>query len=608
MSEVSREVLYRFMGEVDQSLKKSLNEVSQLAAKAQGAKGKAVTLTTRASQQAAREEMRVSREMRKAEISENKRAQADLKLQQRDAQQFDRAKQKAVKDQQRAASQAARAQQQAQSQIVRGNRMLDRSLISVASSALSLARGFAIMGLAGEENSEKMLRGLLKVEGGFEIVRSSMNLATSAMRARQALGSIGAAGGQAAGTAAGAAAGGAAAGRFFAGSLATKAALGVAAVVATTAAGKIISETIRDSLKYGIGGGYRPGSWGGAVGDAEAGMATAAAGAMPNWMRRSIQTQYPFMNPFFNAVDEASQTKRMQGQRSTAMTGARMRAVRAYEGMQMSSLRAQEQNTMLDLYGGEMPIGQLTNFAPGYRKFASMGYRSAQDVQRTLISQRDLAQTQARLPALRQAEEMTGADEKDWQNYASGVAEYDARIKILAKDGATAAESLREMSLAAEEFNLTAKNKSLALALQPPGKQLQINEAMKRISNRTATRKDILKAAPYTDLTPGEETWIESNYNQAPEQIRRRNAAQREIEAFILAGQQLAKVNLNLENKVDVYLKQNPDEFQSQLRRVLEPAIRQLIIDQNTVLKNASQQIYDDVSNRVQENVSYGFR
>lgn len=586
MSDPTREVLYRFSGEVDPSIRKSLNEISQLAAKTE----KAATLnlsrrtmppTTQNISRGVREQDRVAKEMKRAELAQFKQEQANLKQQQRDAKQAERARQ-----------QTLRSNQIAQQSAVRYGRQFDAAMVSASGSALSLAKGLALLGIAGEENTEKLLRSFIKIEGGFMVLRSGINTVRSLTAAWRAHNAAVAAGAIARGVAG--AAGGAG---------------GIGAGAAGGVAGSFLAGGVLSNPYIAIPGALLAGGAALAYGHTKSGSEQVAS-FYSRLAWNLGQSKDPLLSPYYKMAEAQELTKKRQRERDTAMTAARIQAMRSSEAMQLSGAQAQGSNMMLDLQG-EMPLGQFMGFSPSTRKFAAAGYKSNMDIQRMLIAQRDFAQTQAALPALRNAAEMTGSTLQDWQNYANGVSQYKARIEELKTSGFAAADSLREMKLAAEEFDLAGKNKTLALALRPPNEQAQINTAMAKIRTRTADRKDILKAAPYMPggLFPEEESWIESQFLQAPEATRRGQEWNRRIQKDIQEGQRLAGLNVN--HAVAVTLQQNPDQLVEALRQSLEPAIERMRKDQDAIIKHTSQQIMDDVSRRLDgktEDMAYGLR
>jgi hypothetical protein len=646
MSNPTREVLFRFTGEVDPSIKKSLNEISQLAAKTEAMKRREITSTSRTQGQVAKEQDRTAKEMRRAELAQFKAEQANIKQQQRDALKWEREKVQAQKAAQRESAREIqnsireankrdkyladsykrqereksaaikdqakneRAQEQAARRTVTANKQMDKALIGVLGSVMSLARGFALLGLAGEESSEKMLRGLLRVEGGFEMLRGGFNLVGGIGKMGRAMRG---AGGSGLGSAAGGAAGGVGS-RFLAGSMAAKGGLGVVAGIAATVAGKITYETIRDASKYGIGGGYRPGSWGGAVADVQAGALTKMAGLAPNsrlW-QGAMNLGYGTVglgggvNDAFNAAREAEQTRLMQRQRMSAMTAARMQAGQASASMQLSGIQAGVAGSMLGARGGAMPLGQLFGVNPAYRKFAELGYQAPQDVQQMLIARRDYLQSSAQLPSIRDAAGRTGATDEDKARYIQALTEIQAKAQAFSDSGFKVAGTLREMEVALNEFAVQGKKALFDLALKSPVQQALVENSLQRVERGIASRRDLRRVKGL--LTPEEEGRYSDMFLGSPSARSRIQNQYAKSKSTYDESLRSSVVNLNLDNQVKVTLNADYDQFRAMLDRVLEPMIIQFKNASSEIIREKFREANERTAEEIKADMSYGMR
>ena len=275
----SRDVVIRLRVQADQAANarafrtladevKNLQGAADQAAKAAAAGANGQAKAARERQDIERGAIEVMRQRERQEIAAGRAAQVAYRETAREAQQAGREREKAARDaargsvaaareqeraavsagraQERAAQQAARAQDQliarhsrAARQMEVANRRMERSFLTVTHGALGLARGVAIAGLAGEENTEKLLKGLMAVEGVYGIVSSGMAISrgtrglTRAFAARRAAaGGMGAAGAGAVGAAGAGAVGAAGVLPLLAGAAALTAAfVGTAAVI-----------------------------------------------------------------------------------------------------------------------------------------------------------------------------------------------------------------------------------------------------------------------------------------------------------------------------------------------------------------------------------------
>lgn len=87
------------------------------------------------------------------------------------------AKQKAEIDKTSSNLEAAEGKYRTLQEQIRGaNRETVSNLAELGSSLMQAARGFTVLGLAGEEDTEKIVRGLLKIQGAFDIVSGGIQI------------------------------------------------------------------------------------------------------------------------------------------------------------------------------------------------------------------------------------------------------------------------------------------------------------------------------------------------------------------------------------------------------------------------------------------------
>lgn len=63
------------------------------------------------------------------------------------------------------------------------NDQLTNQLLGLAGGTASFVRGFALLGIAGEENSQKLLEGLIKTQAGFDVIMGGIRLVVNANQA-----------------------------------------------------------------------------------------------------------------------------------------------------------------------------------------------------------------------------------------------------------------------------------------------------------------------------------------------------------------------------------------------------------------------------------------
>lgn len=634
MSDLTREVLFRYTAEVDPSLKKSLKEISQLTSQADAAVRRASQARAKIQGQNAREQEKATRDMQRAEIARYRSEQNNLKQQQQDALKFDRerarikkaAERESVREIQASVREAAKrekyleanykrkekekkAAEREQSQFDRRsiimNRQLDRSLIGILGSTMSLARGFALLGLAGEESSEKMLRGLLKVEGAFEMFRGGLNLIGGLGKFGRVIRGMGggAAGMSGAGSAGLGLAGGALGGRFFAGSLAAKGGLAAIAALAAYAGGKVAIETGRDVSKYGLGGGYRPGTWGGYIADTEVGLLSKLAGLAPNsklWQGLMTAGSPLFSNAMpdvFNNAREIEQTKKLQKQREKVLAGLNIRSVQAMAGMQSSGLQAQYENSLLSMRGSSMPVSQLLGIDSRYRGIAEMAYAVPQDVRRYQIAYRDYQQSQSLF---------NNMPEGDLRKKAAE--DMAAKYQVLAETGNKAADSMRALEIAIADLGQKSRDTLFNISLMSPGKQMALTYAIQRNEAGQASRRDIQTILGAGLSIPASERDKLRERNIIASIPDKYNPSQSQAESIRQNMFQSAALNLNLDSQVKVALNFDSDQFREDLRKTLDPILEKNKQEMWGIIKDEARKAVEYQSHKTQEETNYGLR
>ena len=194
-----REVVITTRIQVDKSsAQTALRETVKAVAAQQKAADQAASQSAKAQVKAVRD---AEREKLKELNATNKRTVAILKQQEKEAIASEKAKQKAIdetnkrtiaglKQQEAAAKQAETAGKKAHAEYVRAQARIASANTRVAESfkqslsgAMSLGRGVAMLGIVGEKDVEKLLRGLVRIQAAFDIMRGSVELIQAGARA-----------------------------------------------------------------------------------------------------------------------------------------------------------------------------------------------------------------------------------------------------------------------------------------------------------------------------------------------------------------------------------------------------------------------------------------
>jgi len=171
---VSRARLAQQAAKEQQKAEQQTRRVAEREAdRAAKAKIKAEQLVTREAQRAASEKI-------KAERSAARESERLATKQQRDQDRVFRNRARLLdrisKDKIRAQQQTERAVELANAKRVEGSEQVSNEVRKSIQGALDMARGFAFLGIVGEDNLEKLAKGLVKVEAGFSVFRGATDL------------------------------------------------------------------------------------------------------------------------------------------------------------------------------------------------------------------------------------------------------------------------------------------------------------------------------------------------------------------------------------------------------------------------------------------------
>jgi len=175
----------------------ALRETVKAVAAQQKAADQAASQSAKAQVKAVRD---AEREKQKELAATNKRTIAILRQDEKEAIASEKAKQKAIaetnkqaisglKQREAAAKQVETAGKKAhaeyaraQAKITSANDRVTESFKTSLSGAMSLGRGIAMLGIVGEKDTEKLLRGLVRIQAAFDIMRGSVELVHSMTR------------------------------------------------------------------------------------------------------------------------------------------------------------------------------------------------------------------------------------------------------------------------------------------------------------------------------------------------------------------------------------------------------------------------------------------
>jgi len=308
MANSEREVLIRLKVEGDKSNKKAFQEVAKSAASSQKAVDKSAKDRERAEIRTAASVTRTDKTLftnRMKAIRNRERVESRAMKARVDGER------KAAREVQRLANQTAKAQVQAaqkyqdsQAQIKQGQTQIAERFNSGMGDALRFGRGLAMVGLIGEESTEKVIQGLIKITSAVDIVAGGIGMwvrYSNIMRDVAAMSKVAAAGqlalaaaqGKVAATGVAGAAGGGVGrtvGSGLAGAGGAKVAgvAGGSGIVGTVGASlgafigavgavTTVFETGRDVWQHGLMGGATPGSLSDTIANAEVSVANWAA-------------------------------------------------------------------------------------------------------------------------------------------------------------------------------------------------------------------------------------------------------------------------------------------------------------------------------------------
>lgn len=221
-----REVLFRFKGQLDPSVKRSLGELSQLTARTEATRQRAIRQTADTAATAAREEAASQREYVRMQTRRiravEQRTRLEERLEERAARVAQRGAEIAARTRQKEADASARAVEMSmrestkawtqrtreearataasereqrryatayQSAMVRvstANDQIAEGFTRTLTGVTSLTRGFAMLGLLGEKDTQKLLLQLVKIQAAFDIMRGAVYIVTGLNKAWRA--------------------------------------------------------------------------------------------------------------------------------------------------------------------------------------------------------------------------------------------------------------------------------------------------------------------------------------------------------------------------------------------------------------------------------------
>ncbi|GAF69639.1 unnamed protein product, partial [marine sediment metagenome] len=182
----------------DPDSKKRLKEIGDEAAKQQkrvdqsavasakqkqSTEQKAARDSERLLRQATRDKERADKEDRRRQ---EKAAQYRLGLQLKAAQSEKKLRLQVAKDREHETTQATMLFERSHGQMIMANDQMTERLTSATESIARMGRGFAMLGLIGEENTQKLINGLMTMQASFDLVVGGINAYTRLNRAVRA--------------------------------------------------------------------------------------------------------------------------------------------------------------------------------------------------------------------------------------------------------------------------------------------------------------------------------------------------------------------------------------------------------------------------------------
>ena len=193
-----REVVFRLRLLPDPDSKKRLKAVGDEASKQQKRIDQSAIASARQRQsveaKAAKESERLlqreQREKEKADKDDHRRQEkaADhfLALQLKSARTAKKLRQTIAQEKEQETRKATMLFERSNAQMIMANDQMTERLTSATESIARMGRGFAMLGLVGEENTQKLLQGLVKVQASFDLVVGGINAYTRLSRAVRA--------------------------------------------------------------------------------------------------------------------------------------------------------------------------------------------------------------------------------------------------------------------------------------------------------------------------------------------------------------------------------------------------------------------------------------
>ncbi|MCX7424787.1 MAG: hypothetical protein NTW96_04040 [Planctomycetia bacterium] len=115
-----------------------------------------------------------AKEVATAQVDQNKRTIDILRQQEKEAVAAEKSKQAAAKETAREQAKALQQVKQSQQLAVHANKALEGALLGTLRGAMQLTKGFLLLGLAGEDNTKKLLQGFVKIQGAFTALHAGV--------------------------------------------------------------------------------------------------------------------------------------------------------------------------------------------------------------------------------------------------------------------------------------------------------------------------------------------------------------------------------------------------------------------------------------------------
>lgn len=185
-----REVIIRIRTVADQANAAALRGVAESIKRTNGEAAKTHQTLSKSAEKAAKEQTREWDKANKEQLRSDLRTfNARMKaIKEREKAEILAAREieKAVKNQAKEQERAARATETALGKVREANAKTVEAFKQSLEGAMALGRGMATLGIVGEQDTEKLLRALIKVQAAFDIMRGTVTLVQALTRGYQA--------------------------------------------------------------------------------------------------------------------------------------------------------------------------------------------------------------------------------------------------------------------------------------------------------------------------------------------------------------------------------------------------------------------------------------